>query len=326
VGKKCTQTENTRKHKLKGLYRSVKKYLAILLALTMTIAVCAGCSGQNAESSGESSEPFTDELLTESSGSDEIMRPSFSEASASNKLKDESEITLVQLQAPKAGDRIVTMETSLGAIKFVVYPDKAPKAAENFLTLAETDFYNGKVFHFAEDGFMIQGGAVNSNGTGSRSAFTNAQGEQEYFETEPSWDLWHFRGAVSLANTSENLNGSQFVIVQADSIYGHTEQELEDAAFPRKVIDQYVERGGIPHRDTYSTVFGMVVSGMDVVDDIASIETDASGAPLERVVIEVVTVDTLDEAGAAELAAAMAAGSTSGEDTSEADTSSSSAA
>lgn len=267
----------------------MKRLLTISLALLMSVSLLASCSSRDEASSEEVQES------REESSSAPGERPSVEEAALNNEKMPEDDVHLIQLENPKSGDTIAVLDTSLGEIRIVLYPEQAPKAVENFSTLAQDSFYNGKVFHYVDAGFMIQSGAVNSNGTGSRSVFTNAGGEQEFFETEPSWDLWHFRGAVSLANTNENLNGSQFIIVKANDIYGHTAEEMEAAKFPRKVIDQYKEAGGAPHRDGYSTVFGMVYQGMDVVDAIAEVEVDASGMPVETVLINSITIEVLQE-------------------------------
>lgn len=267
----------------------MKKALAIVLILCFTVTAFSACSKRGEASSSSSEESVSSASSSEQSS--EISRPTVSEAAANNAQKDEDEIVLLQFEEPKADANIAVVTTNMGEFRIVLYPDQAPKAVENFVRLAQDGYYNGKVFHYVEDGFMIQGGAVNSNGTGSRSVFKNSAGEQEFFEAEPDWDLWHFRGAVSLANTSENLNGSQFVIVQAGDIYGYTEDDLAEAKFPQKVIDKYKDVGGIPHRDGYNTVFGMITDGMDVVDQIAKVETDASGVPLSPVLIESVTIE-----------------------------------
>ena len=165
-----------------------------------------------------------------------------------------------QFSGPQSGDTVVTMKTSMGDIKLRLFPDLTPEMVTNFTTLAEDGFYDGLTFHRVIDGFMIQGGDPNGNGTGGHSY----KGEGTKLDDELAPELSHVRGAISMANSGPNTNGSQFFIVQSDSTF----------------LD-----GG------YS-LFGQVYEGIDIVDEIASVETSSSDKPTEDVVIETVKVAT----------------------------------
>ena len=99
-----------------------------------------------------------------------------------------------------------------------------------------------------------------------------------------------------MANAGPGTNGSQFVIVQAQSIpEGMAEQmrDLGEKYFPSDAVKAYEENGGTPWLDYHHTVFGQVYEGMDIVDAIAATETDGNDKPLTPVIINTVTIETL---------------------------------
>ena len=151
----------------------------------------------------------------------------------------------------------VVIETKFGNIELKLFPDVAPGHVDNFLKLAKSGFYDGTVFHRVIPGFMIQGGDPNSkesdrsiHGTGGPGYSIKAE-----FNEKP-----HVRGVLSMARSSDpDSAGSQFFIVVKESSF---------------LNNQY-------------TVFGEVVSGLDVVDKIVSQERDARDNPLERIEMKI---------------------------------------
>ena len=117
-----------------------------------------------------------------------------------------------QLDRPQKGETIAVMHTSLGDISIRLFPDKAPKTVENFVTHAKNGYYDGLKFHRVINDFMIQGGDPRGNGTGGESIWGDS------FEDEFDVELHNLRGALSMANAGPNTNGSQFFIVQAKSV------------------------------------------------------------------------------------------------------------
>jgi peptidyl-prolyl cis-trans isomerase B (cyclophilin B) len=149
-----------------------------------------------------------------------------------------------------------TLHTNHGAIELELFDGEAPKTVENFRTLAGDGFYDGVVFHRVIPDFMIQGGDPTGTGMG---------GPGYTFEDEVN-DRSVVRGALAMANAGPNTNGSQFFIVTAEAT---------------------------PWLDGKHTVFGRVTNGMDVVDTISQLETDANDKPREPVVIERVELTEL---------------------------------
>jgi peptidyl-prolyl cis-trans isomerase B (cyclophilin B) len=141
------------------------------------------------------------------------------------------------------------MQTNHGTIELELFDDDAPKTVENFRKLAGDGFYDGLIFHRVIPDFMIQGGCPQGTGTG---------GPGYQFEDEFN-DHKVVRGALAMANAGPNTNGSQFFIVTTEAA---------------------------PWLDGKHTVFGEVSSGMDVVDSISAVSTDARDKPQEPVTIE----------------------------------------
>lgn len=172
-----------------------------------------------------------------------------------------------------------------GTIKIQLFESKAPKACENFITHAKDGYYDGLTFHRVIDDFMIQGGDPKGNGTGGESIW------DEPFEDEITNDLMPIRGALCMANSGEDTNGSQFFIVQRDYYDIKTVINLrKNTELDEELIDYYKEVGGAGHLYGAHTVFGQVFEGMDVIDKIAAVETDAKDMPVEDVIIETIKI------------------------------------
>ncbi len=195
----------------------------------------------------------------------------------------------IQLSTPQKGDTLAVMHTNMGDIKIKLFPEKAPKTVENFVTHSKNGYYNGLKFHRVINDFMIQGGDPRGNGTGGESIWGGS------FPDEFDPELHNLRGALSMANSGPNTNGSQFFIVQARDVPANMLEQmrdLEDNGFPADITAAYAELGGTPWLDFRHTVFGQVTDGMDIVDAIAAVETN-NDVPCEDVLIESVEIVTV---------------------------------
>ena len=188
----------------------------------------------------------------------------------------------LQLKAPEKGDIVAIMHTTMGDIKIKLFPDKTPKTFENFTTHAKNGYYNGLIFHRVIKDFMIQGGDPMGTGIGGESIWGTK------FEDEFTPELHNIRGALSMANAGPNTNGSQFFIVQANTVPSNMLDQMEDLpdAFPSECAKAYAEMGGTPWLDYRHSVFGQVYEGMDTVDAIANVKTAAGDKPIVAVEIE----------------------------------------
>ena len=185
---------------------------------------------------------------------------------STNSAKPQAEETpaMQEQQNPVA---TIEMENG-GIIKIELYPDIAENTVKNFISLANSGFYDGVIFHRVIEGFMIQGGDPTGTGTGGpgyriKGEFSNNKHEN---------NLSHARGVISMARQGNpyfpaaayNTAGSQFFIMHADS-------EFLDKDY---------------------AAFGEVIEGMDVVDAIATTDTDRSDKPLSDQRMKTVRVDT----------------------------------
>ena len=191
-----------------------------------------------------------------------------------------------QLAMPQKGETVAIMHTNMGDISLRLFPELAPKTVENFTTHAKNGYYDGIVFHRVIKDFMIQGGDPTATGCGGESIW----GEE--FEDEFTPELHNLRGALSMANAGPGTNGSQFFIVQADSVHPNFISQMNDLPeyFPADAVAAYEKVGGTPHLDFHHTVFGQVYDGMDVVDAIAAVKTNRNDKPLTDVVINGIDV------------------------------------
>ena len=194
-----------------------------------------------------------------------------------------------QLNALTTGDTVAVMKTNMGTVKIKLFPNEAPKTVENFVTHAKNGYYNNLIFHRVIKNFMIQGGDPTGTGMGGESIWGRK------FADEFDLNLHNLRGALSMANAGPNTNGSQFFIVQSNTIPDGMAEQMEEMpkAFPADIVAAYKQLGGTPWLDFRHTVFGQVVEGMDVVDSIAAVEVGASDKPLKDVVIEEIEIVTI---------------------------------
>lgn len=250
----------------------MKKIMVLMIALLLIVAGCGASTNEENASGGNNA---GDEQQNEQQ-SDE-----------NNGEQDSEEIEVGEFQQftnTSETIRTVEMETNKGKIVINLYPDAAPKAVENFITHAEDGYYDGLIFHRVIEDFMIQGGDPEGTGRGGESIWGQP------FEDEFSREMLHFRGALSMANSGANTNGSQFFIVHADEVAEDMMESMIKSGYPEEVIELYEEHGGTPFLDFRHTVFGQVVEGMDVVDAIAAVEKGEADKPVEDVVIEKITV------------------------------------
>ena len=191
-----------------------------------------------------------------------------------------------QLKAPESCDVVAIMKTNMGDIKIKLFPKEAPKTVENFTTHAKNGYYNGLIFHRVIKDFMIQGGDPTGTGMGGESIWGRS------FEDEFDPALHNLRGALSMANAGPNTNGSQFFIVQASSVPANMLSQMKQMpeSFPESTVNVYAEMGGTPWLDFRHTVFGQVIEGMDVVDNIAAVKVGGADKPIEDVIIETIEI------------------------------------
>lgn len=149
----------------------------------------------------------------------------------------------------QASNPVVVFETNQGTIEIKLFPEFAPKTCENMIGLIEKGYYNGIIFHRVIKDFMLQGGDPTGTGRGGKSLWGGT------FEDEFSSTLKFDRpGILAMANSGPNTNGSQFFITTVKT----------------------------PWLNMRHTIFGEVISGMDVVKKIENVQTGPGDKPIEE--------------------------------------------
>ncbi|MBR7142399.1 MAG: peptidylprolyl isomerase [Clostridia bacterium] len=165
-----------------------------------------------------------------------------------------------------ANPKINIRVKGFGTMSAELYPDKAPKTVENFLKLANENFFDGLIFHRVIPGFMIQGGGYDETMAGKETPSIAGEFKANGFAAN---DLRHTRGVLSMARTSDpNSASSQFFVMHEDA----------------------------PHLDGQYAGFGQLTDGYDVLDAIASVKTGNYGWYMQDVPCTAVVIETIEVA------------------------------
>ena len=185
---------------------------------------------------------------------------------------------------------LIEITTDFGVMMAELY-DATPQHRDNFLKLAGEGYYDGLLFHRVIDGFMIQGGDPNSRNAAPGAALgSGGPGYQVPGEFVDS--LVHIRGAIAAARTGDGVNperkssGSQFYIVQGTEVDAGMLDGIEKRKGFKYSEEQraaYLEHGGTPFLDRDYSVYGRLVSGFDVLDQIARAPKDARDRPTKDI-------------------------------------------
>lgn len=168
----------------------------------------------------------------------------------------------VKVEAPAQLPVATIVVKDFGTIEAELYPHKAPNTVNNFISLANSGFYDGLTFHRIIEGFMNQGGCPQGDGSSGPNYSIRGEFKSNGYDYN---DLKHTTGVLSMARSNDpNSAGSQFFIMAGDS----------------------------PHLDGEYAAFGKVITGLDIVKEINTVDTDKSDKPKTPVIIESIKVDT----------------------------------
>ena len=206
-------------------------------------------------------------------------------------------------EAEQTKPRRVEMRTTMGDIVLEL-SDKTPIHRDNFMQLVEEHYFDSLLFHRVIENFMIQGGDPRTRNISGKEFFADGEetGNPRYWEDIPAEisfpELYHKRGALAAAREGDNVNPerrssrTQFYIVWgrtfSDEQLDAQQQRITRATegrvtLPDSIREVYKTVGGTPHLDGQYTVFGHVVSGLDVVKQIQLTATDSLDRPVEDV-------------------------------------------
>lgn len=195
--------------------------------------------------------------------------------------------------APESKERLVELKTNYGTMILKLY-DSTPLHRDNFIRLVQTGFYDSLLFHRVIQGFMIQGGDPTSKYADSTTMLGGGSAPGERIKAEFKPQFFHKKGALAAArdgNPERASSNCQFYIVQgnripADQLAQH-EQRVKQAnpsfSYSAAQREIYARLGGTPFLDQNYTVFGEVISGLDVIDKIAAVQISQADRPKTNV-------------------------------------------
>ncbi len=199
----------------------------------------------------------------------------------------------------------VKMTTNYGTIVLELY-NETPLHRDNFIRNVKSGVYKGTLFHRVIKDFMIQGGASNSRGAAPGVMLGDDPNDTDCVPAEFRFpEIYHRRGVIGAAREGDEVNPEmmssqfQFYIVWGrqlddrglDATQRHLDQRAKcKVTLTPEIREVYRQVGGTPHLDGAYTVFGEVVSGLDVVDKIQHVATDSNDRPKEDVVIKKIKV------------------------------------
>lgn len=231
-----------------------RKHIAALLMLAIVLVIATACGGgskvQNGASqgSGSTATPQPTEAPTPTPTPEPTATPVPAPTGAVLESSDKHPIVTIEL----SNDKIIKVE---------LFPEVAPNTVNNFISLVQSGFYDGVIFHRVIPGFMIQGGDPDGTGMGGPGYSIAGEFTSNNFEN----NLLHTRGIISMARSGmPDSAGSQFFIM------------VEDA----------------PHLDEQYAAFGFVTEGLDAVDEIVNQPRNSSDRPNDPISMRKVTVDT----------------------------------
>ncbi len=208
------------------------------------------------------------------------------EAIRGNKSRVKEEV--IQIKAPEKC--LVELQTSYGNMLIELY-DATPQHRDNFTKLVEEGYYDSLLFHRVIDGFMLQGGDPESKAAPAEQALGRG-GPGYTIPAEFVDSLVHIKGALAAARLGDRANpekrssGSQFYIVQGRAVTPEMLDRFEamkNVRYGKAQREAYLELGGTPQLDHEYTVFGRVIEGLEVIDKIAGVSTDARDRPEEDI-------------------------------------------
>jgi peptidyl-prolyl cis-trans isomerase B (cyclophilin B) len=184
--------------------------------------------------------------------------------------------------APKSKEKLVELTTDYGTMILKLY-DSTPLHRDNFIKLVQSGFYDSLLFHRVISGFMIQGGDPTSKNADANAMLGSGSAPGERIPAEFKPQFFHKKGALAAArdgNAAKASSNCQFYIVQGNKIPA---EQLKSAnpnvQYTAAQAEIYQRIGGTPFLDQNYTVFGEVISGLDVIDRIAAVEKGQADRP-----------------------------------------------
>jgi len=202
---------------------------------------------------------------------------------------DPDTLAFVQTQEIPDGAPTAIIQTSLGEIRAVLYPEYAPKTVSQFISLAEKGWYDDTYIFDVKDSVYFSAGASDASGSEKAPVFDN----QEKVPQELHQNLWPFTGALCAVNTSrdtsffkrlfkteELYSGSRFMFLNSIDFSDEAfVSEFKEASGSQELADTFIQLGGVPNFAQQMTIFGQAYSGLDVIEQISSAPVSDASSP-----------------------------------------------
>lgn len=211
---------------------------------------------------------------------------------------DFDNVELIQYELPADDAPVAVFETDKGTFKAVIYKDEAPQTADYFIDLVNDGYYDGTHVFAVQDGVYFMGGSKTDNG------ITDSDTDTTNIDRELSPNLWPFKGAlISYGDkggsvfSKQVMSGSRILFVDTVDFTDEFKSELDSTGGNKDVIDAFKENGGVPNFSQQYTIFGQVYDGLDIYDEICSVEvTDSESLkPADSLTFKKVYMSTYGE-------------------------------
>lgn len=217
--------------------------------------------------------------------------------------------TFTQLDAPKEGQEIAIIDTSIGEYRVALFREYAPNTVENFVDLANSGFYDGKYVYMVSDNYGIfMMGTTKKSGVIISEKEVIKEGEddekriysqEEYdtenakYDNEVSENLWPFKGALISVGPNSKGTGTFIWTLDTFEYTDDVKEVLEGGENANmELVNKFYENGGLPQLSQQYTVFGQTYEGLDVVEKITQAEADSkSGNPNEDIMIKSIKIE-----------------------------------
>ena len=205
---------------------------------------------------------------------------------------DYDQMEFIQLEEPEEGQPIAVIKTSKGDMTAALYPEYAPNTVDNFVNRANEGYYdNTKIFAIYENYYA-------ATGSSSEDGSKGASNDGNLIENEYTPKLWPFKGALCSFSPTMGYGDSRYLICNTFEFTDEDIQKMKDIPnadkeqlFPDELIDAWLEHGAIPTWSGMYTVFGQIIDGMEVYEEIMSVGSDSETlVPNEDIIIYTVEI------------------------------------
>ncbi len=204
---------------------------------------------------------------------------------------DEETMEMVQLNEPVEGQDMAIITTNYGVIRVVLYPERSPKAVENFVTLANEGYYDNQTVFGIEPSVYFMAGSPSEDGSDAKTITGKA------IKVEWHQDLWPFKGALCAIGGKEGYFDSRYFFAGSVDITEELTTGMKANNYPQMAIDGFVKLGGVPAFAMSYTVLGQTIEGLDVLDKILEVKNmdNELKTPVDKIIIEKIEITTYQD-------------------------------